>query len=227
MSFAVAMSNCADAKQGAKINKENTMNIAVFGACGKVGRKVCQVAKQRGHTVFAIEKSTPLPNVNVDAVIDFSIPTATQQVCDFCKTHHCALISGVTGRSEEQQRLLCELQKTNAVCTSSNFSQGMPTVEQLCKACAALGWDCAITETHRKGKLDAPSGTAKKLAAIIAQNGTPIVETHSLRLGDTVGTHQIIFSGTGESICITHNVQNATCFALGAVKTAEKLAEKC
>ncbi len=199
------------------------MNIAVFGAGGKVGQKVCDVAKQRGHTVFAIEKHTPLPHEAVDAVIDFSVPSATRQVCDFCKRHHCALVSGVTGHSEDEQSLLRDLQKTNNVCLSSNFSQGMHTMEQLCKMCAALGWDCAITETHRKGKIDAPSGTAKKLASIIAQNGTPLVETHSLRLGDTVGTHQIAFVGACESICITHTVQNVRCFALGAVKTAEKL----
>lgn len=199
------------------------MNLAVFGADGRVGRKVCAIAEQRGHTVFAIDKNKALPDENIDAVIDFSTSSATRQVCDFCKTHHCALVSGVTGRTDDQQSLLEDLQKTNVVCISSNFSQGMPMVEQLCKACATLGWDCAITETHRKGKIDAPSGTAKKLAGIIAQNGTPIVETHSLRLGDTVGTHQITFANVGESITIIHTVHNANCFALGAVKTAEIL----
>lgn len=198
------------------------MKIAVFGAKGRVGSRVCAIAEQRGHEVIEVEKDGE-PNVkNVDVTIDFSTAEATHQVCEFCKTHRCLLVSGVTGRTDEHQRELDALKSYVTVVERANFSKGMTAMEQLCKICAALNWDCALLETHRKGKLDAPSGTAKRLAAVISQNGTRIVEVHSLRQGDIVGKHEIVFGGTGESITVTHTAQSVDCFALGAVECAEK-----
>lgn len=202
------------------------MKIAVFGAEGRVGSRVCAIAKQRGHQVFKMERHEKQHVDQVDAVIDFSTADATEEVCDFCATHHCLLVSGVTGRTDEQQMQLENLKKSNVVFESENFGKGMKTVEKICAKCATLNWDCAVIETHRKGKKDSPSGTAKRLATVISQNGTRIVEVHSLRQGDTVGKHEIVFVGTGESVTIIHNAQNVDCFALGAVERAETLFKK-
>lgn len=198
------------------------MNIAVFGADGRIGARVCELAVARGHKVFKMEKNEKTPVEQVDAVIDFSVAEATSEVCDFCRAHRCLLVTGVTGRTEAQKKLLQNLRKTNTVEENVNFSKGISAMEKICKICAALHWDCALTETHRTGKADAPSGTAKQLASIVAQNGTPLVEIHSLRLGDTIGKHQLIFCGCGETLTITHSVENVDCFALGALELAEK-----
>ncbi|MGN1040088.1 MAG: hypothetical protein ACI4QL_01520, partial [Candidatus Fimimonas sp.] len=80
------------------------MKIAVFGAKGRVGKIVCALAKQRGHEVAEIERDANLQTVGeVDVAIDFSVAEATSDVCEFCKSRRCALVTGVTGRNESQQ----------------------------------------------------------------------------------------------------------------------------
>lgn len=200
------------------------MKIAVFGAKGRVGSRVCEIAKMRGHEVVEMEKDTKQKE-KADIAIDFSTAVATHEVCEYCRVHCCALVSGVTGRTETQQAEIDNLRKTNAVVEQANFSKGMNVLDKICQACASLNWDCALVETHRKGKIDRPSGTAKRLATVISQNGTRIVEVHSLRQGDTVGKHEIVFCGTGESITVIHEARSVDCFALGAVEAAEKVVE--
>ena len=200
------------------------MKIAVFGANGRVGSKVCEIAKSRGHQVIAIDKDTEVPkNCDVDVVIDFSTPEATESVCDFCCKHHCPLVSGVTGRNKEQKEILEETGRSVTVKESANFSVGMQQMYALCQTLAKLGWDTEIVETHRKGKLDSPSGTAKQLACEITQNGTRKVTIHSLRAGSNFGTHEVIFATEGESLTLTHRAENVQIFALGAIKCAEEL----
>ena len=78
------------------------MNIAVFGAKGRVGSKVVEIAVKRGHKVWEIDESyqnNPLDRV--DGVIDFSVAAATEQVCEFCLKHNCPLVTGVRGRTEK------------------------------------------------------------------------------------------------------------------------------
>ena len=77
------------------------MNVAVFGAKGRVGSAVVRLAK--GHNVWQIDKDFEHnPLQTVDVVVDFSLPSATKNVVDFCKAHHCPLVTGVTGHSVTQ-----------------------------------------------------------------------------------------------------------------------------
>lgn len=203
------------------------MKIAVFGAGGRVGREVCQIAKTRGHDVVAIEKDTDVKAVDgVDVVIDFSTAEATQKVCEFCLAHHCPLVTGVTGRTQKEQEILTETEKVVPVKASANFSVGIQQMYALCKELGKLGWDVEIVETHRKDKRDSPSGTAKQLACAIEQNGTRKVTIHSLRAGSNFGTHEVIFATAGESLTIIHRAENVGIFALGAIKCAEKLVKE-
>ena len=218
------------------------MNIAVFGARGRVGSKVVEIAKGRGHTVVAIDLKDNLGDndtsqncqkcqnlktvTTIDAVIDFSTAAATQEVCQYCQLHHCALISGVTGRSKTQQQLIDDLSAELPVVYKSNFSVGVDILHKVCEivASALSDWDCEIVEIHRRGKLDSPSGTAKSLASTIAkQHSFKRVTTHALRCGSNFGRHEVIFATNGESLTITHQAENVDIFALGAVLEAEKL----
>ena len=214
------------------------MNIAVFGAMGRVGSKVIEIAQQRGHTVLPIDVKLDKSGENsgkiaqnltyIDAVIDFSVADATKQVCEFCEAHHCALITGVTGRNAEQQALIDELCSSVQVIAKANFSVGISMLQKLCEIVARelTDWDCEIVETHRKGKLDAPSGTAKALATTVAkQRNFRRVTTHALRLGSNYGQHQVIFATNGESLTLTHQAENVDIFALGAVLSAERLTQ--
>lgn len=198
------------------------MKIAVFGAKGRVGQRVCEIAKKRGHAVFEVEKQKKLSaDKQVDVVIDFSTPEATAEICEFCKLHRCHLVSGVTGRDEAEKQLLDELKTHVKVVESANFSKGVKYLTQICKLLAALNWDCDVVETHRKQKKDSPSGTAKQLACVVAQNGTPEVVVHSIRSGSNFGKHEVVFATEGESITVTHQAENTDIFALGAIETAE------
>ena len=218
------------------------MNIAVFGAHGRVGSKVVEIAEQRGHTVIAIDTKdqatasngdvSALTDISVkqtntiDAVIDFSTAAATEDVCAFCRTHRCALISGVTGRNTEQQMLIDQLSAELPVVRKSNFSVGVNMLHKICEIVARElpNWDVEIVETHRRGKLDAPSGTAKSLASTIAQQKSFKRATlHSLRVGSNFGKHEVIFATNGESLTLTHQAENVDIFALGAIIECEKM----
>ena len=204
------------------------MKIAVFGAQGRVGSKVVEIAEKRGHTVVPIDvKDCEVEKHNyIDVVIDFSTATATKDVCDFCEKHHCALVSGVTGRNEEQQQLINKLSKELPVVCKSNFSVGVDMLHRLCEIVAQElpDWDCEIVEIHRRGKLDAPSGTAKSIAATIAKNKSfKKVTTHALRCGSNFGKHEIVFATNGESLTLTHQAETVDIFALGAIIEAEKI----
>jgi len=222
------------------------MVIAVFGAKGRVGKSVCKLARERGHDVVEIDKtgkcenyagesSQVQPNAareaaqnteHVDVVIDFSTASATQDVCKFCKAHRCPLVTGTTGRDAEQQALVDELKKSATVCEKANFSTGMEMTEKICKMLAPLNWDCDIVETHRKGKTDRPSGTAKHLCNTLLLGGTRTVCVHSLRNGSNFGRHEIVFGTNGESITITHQAENVDIFARGALDVAEKIVKE-
>ncbi len=204
------------------------MNIAVFGAKGRVGSKVVEIALKRNHKVYQIDKNFEHNKLDkVDAVIDFSTASATSDVCAFCSAHKCPLISGVTGHNTEQLTDLEELSKQVKVIKKENFSTGVTFLKEIAELAASelKNWDCAIIETHRKGKTDSPSGTAKALASIISQNkgSFSTVTVHSVRAGSNFGKHEIIFAADGESITVTHQAENVEIFALGAVKEAENM----
>lgn len=256
------------------------MNIAVFGAQGRVGSKVVEIAQKRGHNVWKIDKKIlkqgfkcdenskntlfsenfqgtngfsaknctfvndlvvtsdlhtekereiDLDTDKIDVVIDFATAEATSEVCEFCKIHQSALVSGVTGRNDEQLHLVEQLSETVPVICKANFSVGVEMLHRICQIVASklADWDCEIVETHRKGKVDSPSGTAKSLAGeIVEQKSFRKVTVHSLRCGSNFGRHSVVFATQGESLTLTHQAENVEIFAKGAILEAEKLVAK-
>jgi len=204
------------------------MNIAVFGACGRVGKSVVKLAKEKGHRVYEIDKNEQKNALKeIDAAIDFSAPEATEKVCGFCIEHGCPLVTGVTGRNASQDKLIDELKNHVTVIAENNFSKGIETLISLCRIAASQlkNWDAEIVETHRKGKADSPSGTAKSIAASIVETkgSFSAASVHSLRCGTNFGRHAVVFGGRGESLTLTHQAENVEIFALGAIEEAEKL----
>ncbi len=198
------------------------MNIAVFGAKGRVGSAVVRLAK--GHNIWQIDKNWNVsPLDKVDVAIDFALPSATKDVVEFCKLHCCPLVTGVTGRNGSQLQLIDELAQQVAVVAKDNFCQGIMMLEKVCKQLAQdCNWDCEIVETHHKNKIDSPSGTAKMLATNIlkARGEFSKVTVHSLRVGSNFGRHVVVFGTSGESLTITHQAENVDIFAKGALQTA-------
>ncbi len=215
------------------------MNIAVFGAKGRVGKRVAALAETDGYTVLKIDSDNAdgIFDENVDAAVDFSLPSATLQVAKFCRNHNCPLVTGVTGRNEEETRIITELGRTVPVVVSENFSQGIAALRKAAKYLKSLlpQWDCEIIEIHRAKKTDCPSGTALALAKDLCgkeeyvlhgrnvERGKETAAVHSLRCGTVFGTHTVFLAGEGETITITHNAENVDIFARGALDEAYKL----
>ena len=197
------------------------MRIAVWGARGRVGSKVCDVAVNRGHTVFAVDRDNcDTFHTPCDVVIDFSLPSSTESVTKYCKNHLAPLVVGTTGHNNVQLALLQNLESYVTVVKKANFSKGIAIVEQICKQIALPNdWDAAIWEKHRKGKIDSPSGTATELARLL-----DCKDILSMRVGNEFGTHTVVLGGIDECIEITHRATSVDVFALGALDVAEKIA---
>ena len=179
----------------------------------------------------------------IDVLIDFTLPEATLAHAQICAEHDVPMVIGTTGFTDDQSASLRSITAGLAVCQSSNFSPGVNLTFQLVEAAArALGdsVDVEIVEAHHRHKIDAPSGTALSLGEAVARaRGTDLsdVAVHaregrtgarpqnaigfsSIRAGDIVGDHTVIFAGDGERLEITHRAGSRQAFASGAVTAA-------
>jgi 4-hydroxy-tetrahydrodipicolinate reductase len=136
------------------------------------------------------------------------------------------LVIGTTGHSAEQRSVIEKTAEFLPVVFASNFSVGVNALFALTKRAGDIFGDefrAEIVETHHRMKKDAPSGSAKTLAEILskAQNITDQVPIQSIREGDVVGEHTVIFSGPGERLELTHRARSREIFARGALRAAE------
>ena len=183
----------------------------------------------------------------VDAVIDFSVPKATEEILVFCLRTKTPAVICTTALSDELIAKISEASKQIPVFRSGNMSLGVNLMCVLLKqARQTLGdaFDIEIVETHHNRKKDAPSGTALMLAdAIREADGTdhPYVfgrsekdrrrepgeiGFHSIRGGTIVGQHEVRFLGQDEEISIRHEAYSKQVFASGALKAAAFLLTK-
>lgn len=178
-----------------------------------------------------------------DVLIDFTHPTVTLKNLAFCRKHDKAMIIGTTGFSVEEKQLLAEAGKDIPIVFAANFSVGVNLCLNLLDTAArVLGddVDIEITEAHHRHKVDAPSGTAVRMGEVIAdalgrnlkevavygregQTGARARETigfATVRAGDIVGDHTVLFAAEGERVEITHKASSRMTFAKGAVRAA-------
>ncbi len=183
----------------------------------------------------------------IDVLIDFTIPEATLENAAQCAAHNVALVIGTTGLTAEQSQQLEALTEGLAVCRSSNFSSGVALAMRLIRQAAiVLGddVDIEIIEAHHRHKIDAPSGTALSMGEVVAdalgrelqtdaiygrQGRTGARERSTIgfstiRGGDVVGDHTVLFAADGERLEITHKASSRMAFARGAVRAAAWLA---
>ncbi|GGA79866.1 4-hydroxy-tetrahydrodipicolinate reductase [Brucella endophytica] len=187
----------------------------------------------------------PLPVFKAaDGVLDFTSPAATVEFAKLAAEAGIVHVIGTTGCSPADDEQICEAAARAAIVKSGNMSLGVNLLSVLVeKAAKALGpddFDIEILEMHHKHKVDAPSGTALLLGEAAAkgrgidlgdnsvrsrdghtgarENGT--IGFATLRGGSVVGDHSVILAGTGERITLSHNAEDRTIFARGAVKAA-------
>ncbi len=184
-----------------------------------------------------------------DVVIDFTLHEATVPMARICAELQKAMVIGATGHTETEQQELKRISAQIPLVWSANFSTGVNTLFWLTRKVTEIlgpGFDAEIVEMHHRMKKDAPSGTAKTLAQIIlaARGQDPSgalrhgregwvgertlseIGIHSLRGGDVVGDHTVVFASAGERLELTHKASSRETFAIGALRAAQWVAGK-
>ena len=212
----------------------------IHGASGRMGKALLRLARDdaRLQVVAAVSRSgtagdaIAIPADRLadcpafDVAIDFSLPEGFDAVLELCLSRGCALVSGTTGLSDTQRETMSRAAQAIPVLWASNFSLGVAVLEDLvARASRALpDWPVRIVETHHVHKLDAPSGTALTLAraAETASGRMPAIE--SIREGEVVGDHLVLFEGRAERLELRHSALDRDIFAAGALEAALRLA---
>lgn len=223
------------------------IKIGIAGACGKMGRRIFELAANEKDLEVGLlleKKGTPLIGKEmgklkvssnpdglflVDVLIDFTLPEATDEHLDYVAKYRKALVLGTTGLSEAQKEKVAEIAKVVPVVFSPNMSIGVNVLFSILPEIAErLGPDYSIeiVEAHHKAKKDAPSGTAKKLAEVMTNITKKDIPMHSVRLGDIIGDHTVVFCGNSERIEIKHQAHTRDLFVVGALKAAKWIAGK-
>lgn len=200
---------------------------------------------ERNYPVFpSIEKC----KLDVDVIIDFAAVAAIDGLLDYCVKNQVPVILCTTGLGEKQLAHIEEASKKVAVLKSANMSLGinlfMDLLKRAVEVLSPAGFDIEIVEKHHNQKLDAPSGTALALADSMNEvlpekyaykfdrsvdrkkREKKEIGISSIRGGNIVGEHEVIFAGTDEVITFEHTAYSKAVFAKGAVQAAKYLAGK-
>ena len=186
---------------------------------------------------------------NAEYVIDFTRPAGTLEHLAYCVEKRIKMIIGTTGFDDNGKKVIEEASKIIPIVFAPNMSVGVNVTMKLLEIAArnfAEGYDIEVIEAHHRHKVDAPSGTALKMGEVIANAiGRDLAECavysregitgerdpstigfSTIRGGDIVGDHTVLFAGTGERIEITHKSASRATYAQGSLRAARFLANK-
>ncbi len=224
--------------------------VGIVGGSGRMGQRIQRIlsAEHSGVEIHGFDKGDSFDFMELDAVIDFSLPAATPMVVEGLKGTSAVLVSGVTGHTDLELAALARLATTNPVLTAANFSLGIHVMSHLVKQAANMldkSFQIEISESHHQHKQDLPSGTALFLgqSAAIGRGDTwsdVYVERHAgnarkdpneigvsaLRAGSVIGSHTVHFFGADEQIDLAHTALDRDVFATGAIRATEWLVQQ-
>ena len=230
------------------------MNIVITGRSGRMGMAVTEAAEQHPEATVhgthdAGEELLPLLD-GADTVIDFTIHSFTPGLVESALATNTALVIGTTGHNEEELAAIRAASGKIPIVFAPNYSVGVNTLFWLTRQAARIlgndRFDIEVTEMHHRHKIDAPSGTARRLLEILNEETKTSYEEdvahgrvgitgarpdtqigmHTLRGGDVVGDHTVMFAADGERVELTHRASSRMTFASGAVQAAIWLADK-
>jgi len=242
------------------------VKLAIAGATGRMGLAVARLSHAAGDQIVGASAAPSDPALGRDlgdligagsigvsvtadvssallsaeVVIDFSTAAAAPDLFAAAARQRIAIVSGTTNLGEPGERALAKAAEQVPVLWAPNMSLGVQVLAELVEqAVRRLGpdFDVEIVEVHHKRKIDAPSGTAKRLARAAKQARSDLVELSgregdvgarkpnelavvALRGGDVVGDHTVFLFGDGERIELTHRASNRDVFAHGAIRAA-------
>jgi len=222
--------------------------IIIAGAKGRMGQALMRCAEEIPAITVAgqLGHGDDLRNIidNADVLVDFTFHESTASFARICAAHKKAIVIGTTGHSEAQRKEVLEAGAKIPMVWTSNYSTGINVLFWLTRKTAQIlgaDYDLEIIEMHHRFKKDAPSGTARTLAQILADVRSQQLEPslrhgreglvgertnseigmHSIRGGDVVGDHTVIFAAPGERVELTHKASNREAFASGALRAAQ------
>ena len=184
-----------------------------------------------------------------DVLVDFTRPEATMEYLAACRKAGVKLVIGTTGFSMEQKLAIQDAARDVAIVFAPNMSVGVNLLINLVQSAAKVlsdGYDIEIIEAHHRHKVDAPSGTALRLGeaaaaalgrdlaqcavygreGVTGERDAKTIGFATVRGGDVVGDHTVLFAGIGERVELTHKASSRATFALGALRAAKWLADK-
>lgn len=227
------------------------LQLLVTGNRGRMGQAVTSCAEADADVAVGagidVGDSLAEAIVKCDAIIDFTLPSFTDELLAAAVENGKTLVMGTTGHSDAQLESIRKASETIPVVHAPNFSVGVNTLFWLTRrATEILGddFDLEVVEMHHRHKRDAPSGTARRLAEILAEvSGVSYdddtrhgrfgdvgartdkeIGVHALRGGDVVGDHTVIYAGDGERVELTHKASSRNTFANGAIRAAKWVA---
>jgi 4-hydroxy-tetrahydrodipicolinate reductase len=229
------------------------LRVAVAGSSGRMGQMLIEAVNAAPDCTLAgtldigADVRTGLANAQV--LIDFTRPEGTLAHLAACRELGVKAVIGTTGFSDAQKAAIAEHAKHIAIVMAPNMSVGVNVVFKLLDMAAralAEGYDIEIVEAHHRHKVDAPSGTALKMGEVVAaalgrdlkdfavyaregvtgERDPSSIGFATVRGGDIVGDHTVMFCGTGERIEITHKSASRATYAQGSLRAARFLADK-
>jgi len=223
---------------GSAAMKKSRVRVLLVGAAGRMGKTIVDFAKDDPNIEIVAQcdlGDTIAPAMkNCDVAIDFSHADAIEEICRAAlqfRQFRKPLLIGTTGHSRAQRQVIERAAQSVPIVFAPNFSIGVNALFALThNAAEILGheFDVEIIETHHRMKKDAPSGTAKTLAEILkkARKIDNEIPTQSIREGDVVGDHTVVFADPGERVELTHRASSREIFARGALRAAEWIVGK-
>ena len=229
------------------------LELLVTGKSGRMGHAVIEAAGQADIPVTATHdtgENLCAAIQKANCVIDFTIHSFTPELLKEALKHNISLDIGTTGHTDEERALIHEASKKIRIVYAANYSVGVNTLFWLTRQAARVltqdRFDIEVTEMHHKHKIDAPSGTARRLLEILnEETGTTYqddvahgrlgnigprkpreIGMHTLRGGDVVGDHTVLFAADGERFELTHKASSRMTFAAGAVRAASWLQDQ-
>ncbi len=224
------------------------LRLLINGAKGRMGQALisCATADPALLVSAAIDAGDDFAGAlaGCDAVIDFTHADTTARVAEACGQAEKILVIGTTGQDNPARAVVTEWSRQIPIVFAPNYSVGVNTLFWLTqKAAEILGpdFDLEVVEMHHRLKKDAPSGTARRLAEILAdvrqlqydsdvrhgregmvgERTTTEIGMHAIRGGDVVGDHTVIYANVGERVELTHKASSRDTFATGALRAAK------
>ena len=224
---------------------DKPLNILLHGARGRMGRMIAATVGEFGMNISSavdLDDDLSAGLDGCDVIVDFSVAAATRPLLELASGWKKPIVIGTTGHDPAERKSLLGLAASVPCVWAGNFSLGVNLLFALTRRAArTLGpdYDAEVLEMHHRFKADSPSGTAARLLEIVLEErklgpealrhgrkgitgkrGPGEVGVHSLRGGDVVGDHTVIFAALGERIELTHKASDRAIFARGALSAA-------